>query len=266
MQQSTYGRAQFRFNKFGKNSIWISIPTFSNNIPYLNTTTTQKLKTIINSLPSLRNNKIIVLDLRGNAGGNLSVIHFIIQQLYGGPYLKSLGHKFLWNNPLIWHHKTSLRAIKSYDGPFKNATAYEQEQRIKLLNALKRAYKNNQSTTVFSTYILNPKTKANAKRSVHAKVILVTDGRCGSACTWFVRAMKSIPGTIQVGRPTNVFAPTGNWLPNKLPSNMVIFGITTGVTMSPKTYLSEPIKPNYYYAGYMGNTKKLQRWILKKFG
>tara|TARA_Y100001001_G_C8002713_1_gene306877 strand:+ start:1019 stop:2425 length:1407 start_codon:yes stop_codon:yes gene_type:complete len=264
LRNASFGaRVHFAIKEFGKNSVWISIPTFSwavqenNQIKILKKqgeTSGDFLTAIAKAMPKFRNKNIIVFDLRGNPGGAPIYARNILFGLYTKEYLSSLGTKFVWNRVLKMQFrvtKRNLDYLKAF--PYLNNIA----------EAMEKAMDSRQSYMTYSDVILNSHKKIN--NPVKGKVIYITDGHCGSMCTMFSQALKEIPGTIQLGAPTAKFDASGYNNDIVLPSKLATLEMPIEAVVSPKDYMYKPIIPDVNYSGYLGNTKNLKDFILKKY-
>ncbi len=245
----------FNISKFSKDGIWISIPIFAWGLPTQGTTTTKLLEKIAKKIKQYRNSDLLVFDLRGNTGGDPKYMRPIIMNLYGAKYLSSLGKHFIWNQ----QEKTEFSAT---DVTLQNMLKSNSPK--DMISGMKMAIKASKKKFIYTKNILKSKV-LGADNPVKAKVILLTDGRCGSECANFVMIMESIPGVIQVGQPTASGA-NSTWNVVKVFSDKASAIIyPTGLVLSPKIDDGKPFFPKYYYKGFMGNTPALKKWIEKLY-
>lgn len=247
--------------------VWISINSFWNGYdekgerPY-----EAALDNIIKQLPTYRNKKTIVFDLRGNEGGQPYYAQAMILSLYGASYLKSLGNQFLWNKNYTIKFRISPASVQMMNNYAEQVRG--QGDSLRLAQQLQQAFQ--QGKKKYFNYhfdLISQNTKASSINPVNAKVYLLTDGHNASACLWFVSAMLEIPNVAQVGKPTRVFDATGFDPDYFLQDTLGGSAISTAMLISPQDYLNKPITPasNHYYYGFMdaANTAQLQQWIIQ---
>ena len=159
---------EFAISAFGNDGIWISIPIFASGIFIQGNITDKWLTDIAKKLPSYRNKKILVFDLRGNTGGDPKFSNPIIEALYGSDYLKSLGESFIWNQPkkiLFIANTDNLSHMVQSNSPQN------------MINGMKQAILDGKKTYIYqdnshSNNISNK--KIYLKNPVRAKIILLT--------------------------------------------------------------------------------------------
>ena len=111
-------------------------------------------------------------------------------------------------------------------------------------------------------------TTQQPKSLTHAKVMIVTDGRCGSSCLSFLDQAVNIPGITLVGKDSHADSIYTELRTITLHSGYATFGIPTKMTYFRKRANNQPYHPNIRYKGDINNTKQLKHWlaaeILKK--
>ena len=240
---------------FGDNGVWISIPTF---MPGEFTTDKKIQKSLMNvadQISQFRNKSIIVFDLRGNSGGNADYSRAILRNLYGNAYIASLGARHIWNKPWLLAYRVSPDNIHFFQQVHDFSTA----------NAMIAA-SNEGKRVIYITLPLMPVLTQKIKpikSPVTARVLLLTDGFCGSDCWLFTREMLQIPNTVQIGQPTHFMTPYTEPNPINLPSHNAVFDVPAQIFLSPLNNFDHPFVPKCTYSGYMGDTAGLQKWVLQ---
>lgn len=207
----------FDVSEFGKNTLWVSIPTFMPPIdseaykksPYAqmiakqngwdNPEAVNKKVRIDKALQNLKNKKIIVLDVRGNTGGTLLEGWRLLENIYGEQY----------------------------------------------------------SSNIFNEIPV-------PLSSVKAKVFVLTDNRCASACWAFVGWAKKF-NIIHVGRPTHSFDMCGDPYGVPLPSGFAQLIIPSSCNDEETLRLTKegkPFIPTYFFDGDIRDTQNIQKWLL----
>jgi hypothetical protein len=245
-QNSSESIPQFAVKSFGKNSIWISIPNFTDN---------NKLSLLAKKIRKFRHKNILVLDMRGNSGGSNKYGRQIIFNLYGLKFLRSLGNKFPLNQEWIEQWRVSsgnLKAASERKGP-------------EFVQQMQTALQQHQQLILYRTRLIpfSQQPTSSVKNPVTAKVFLLTDQRCFSACWHFTRETTSIPGVTQIGQPTKVGGYYGDVRSINLPSGIMQFTFPMKTFINPTAHLDTSFKPKYYYLHDMNNERALQSWILQ---
>ena len=98
---------------------------------------------------------------------------------------------------------------------------------------------------------------------VKAKVYVLTDYGCASACIAFVDEMKRFPGVVQVGVETWVDNRTGTPLTRPLPSGNGIINVAVMVRDGRVRDDAVPQRPTHEFAGDIENTDAVKAWLAK---
>lgn len=271
--ESTFGTPpSFSIHSFGKNSVWISIPTFSTvvesgNTAKKNTTAIAFFKTIASNLPQYRNKDAIVFDVRGNGGGDQPYEATLLVPLYGTSFLNSLGMNFIDNKPRIDHirvSKDNLAYLKKVHAPISILNGIEDglSQNKSYVPYQENNFRNPfQDATDIEKNNLTATNKKRVENPVKAQIILLTDGRCASMCWEFIRAFRELPNVIQVGQPTAVADQYGLVRFTDLPSKMSVLHFPIDIIISPSDHYGNPFNPHYYYDNFMGDTEAIKNWM-----
>jgi hypothetical protein len=249
-----------------KTSIWISIASF-NTAKKENLAGLQKL---VFTASQWRNSKKIVIDVRGNGGGNSEWGTKILSALYGENY-------FSWSQNLHPDYsQEQFRVSKDNLNFLKRDLSYCENTSGKESDCYKFT-----ANTIHQMEIaleqkksLTPLQETNSKHSikmiqhpnnpVKAKVVVVTDGRCGSSCLTFVGQLINIPGVILVGAPTHADSYYTEIHYAKLPSTFAELGFPMKVMRKRSRLSNQPYIPRYIFPDDINNTKRLKEWIIKK--
>lgn len=264
-QLAAYGPPpNFSIHEFGDESIWISIPTFNSHREGAK----EALQEIINRLPTLRNKKRVVFDLRGNTGGESTWVVKIVIAFYGKEYLSSLPH--IKNEDALADDRLTLEMIRRLE---KEVTEERDVLQVsdfqKLLNhyqQVKAAYEKGDTlfrrSTDVHAFSEIKQAGLNVSSPVTGQVYLLTDGRCFSSGLIFADSILSIPGVIHIGTSTNADTQFSQPFLIQLPSGKSRLSVPTMIRRNWERGNNEPYYPGHVFHGYMGDQKQLEYWVL----
>ncbi|MDR6609572.1 S41 family peptidase [Pseudomonas synxantha] len=223
------------------------------------------LDKMLDVIKSLDDAKLVVLDTRGNRGGNSLVGAEILFALLGSKLVKSLDEPSrayaMWRvSPFAL--STLNKALTAMESDYgKNSEAYEFV--FSLTRSMELALHEKKD------WLRQPSTSSvdqEGARGVNAqgfkgKLALVTDSFCASACLDFADVVLAVPGVVHLGLPTSADTlyidigaqtlPSGAefWLPLK-----VWRGRTRGNNQS--------YDPQFVFDGDINDTAAVQKWVL----
>ncbi|MCK4869891.1 MAG: hypothetical protein KAS93_02150 [Gammaproteobacteria bacterium] len=254
-----------KITKFGNDGSWVYLPSFWPD-------TLDKLaaiKSVMAKIRFLRNEKVIVFDVRGNSGGSSEWGSIILSNLYGKEYFNEHNNSrdALYSEWRVT--KENIQSIEKYYLPLlyetvgKNGVDYQKMSAIaagmqKALENGKEFYKETLDRTVHKSFSVG---RAVSKFTGH--IFVLTDGRCGSACLDFLDEAKCFANVIQIGRPTHADT---NYVSNRevlLPSGICHLTLPMKVERNRGRASNQPHIPKYIYSGDINNTDKLRQWINK---
>ncbi|WP_323518174.1 hypothetical protein [Xanthomonas nasturtii] len=96
---------------------------------------------------------------------------------------------------------------------------------------------------------------------MHARVLVLTDYDCGSACIGFVDELKQFPGVLQVGTETFVDARTGSPMTAMLPSGNGGIAVPYMTRDGRPRNDNVPQKPDIAFTGNIDDTAAVQAWL-----
>lgn len=259
IQKATYGPPpKFSIHEFGKEGVWISIPTFQAQSQGAE----DALNFTVQRLPYLQGKNPLVFDLRGNTGGAASWIVQILFSLYGEEYLGSLPH--IKNSLSFAEDLLSPQKIKALETYVAQHPSDKKSQHY--LKKANQAYENGEvflkrsiDLNIFSKI---KHTHPSIPNPVSGQVYLLTDGHCFSSALLFADVLLSIPGVIHIGKMTDGDTPFSQPLPFPLPSGKSTLYIPSMIRRAWERGYNEPYRPAYDYPGYMGDQAALENWVL----
>jgi hypothetical protein len=160
----------------------------------------------------------VVLDVRGNTGGNSGWGSDVAKALYGDAAIDRIEGQFDWT--VDWRASAQNAASLRYYASVAQNNGQEEDarNRIELAEALEQAAQKGQTY-----WRQNEPHKVAAKAPQVAspfkgRVFLLTDNACASACLDFADIARRLPGVVHVGLPTSADAVyidnTGGELPS----------------------------------------------------
>lgn len=231
----------FRVEQFGQKGLWISLPTYAPNA---------ELKTLytslIHAMPTYRQFNPIVLDVRGNSGGNSMWGRKIVGQLVGQAYL----------NTLIQQHDHSWQQYRVSPANIARVKKFASAQFVK---DMQRALASKHQLYPYqpppqSMFILS------AKPQYQGHVYYLTDAHCISACLDTADLIHWLPNGRIIGQITGADTPyiEVNVLP--LPGGAQL-QYTMKYWHNRPRKANQPYQPSKVYSGDITNTKAVMRWV-----
>jgi hypothetical protein len=187
--------------------VWVFLPTFAP----LNEEVCESLRESARQLGNVQDGDLVILDLRGNRGGNLQWGVDLLKALFGDDYYhQEMGKAYQENNQFILHRisdKNILKKEEIYETFIKHKVNEEQTQSIeKLIFEMKEAKKTG------SLYFIEPNRFGLASSSLDSlmpltarcrpRILVITDSWNTSATTSFLDQLKILTSFEQVGWPT----------------------------------------------------------------
>lgn len=249
-------------SEFGTHGAWVRIGTM---IP-LQEDQVRAFENLIAAAPTLRDKEVLVIDVRGNAGGIYNWFMAFLRALYGQEYADYYARARLEiastdlvpavpagsNNPGISNFEQSK---VPRDPPMEVKTG---EPRVRALPTGARLV-SARAPIDFTQFPRRP-----PKSLLGARVYLLTDYGCGSACLAFVDEMMRIPRVTLIGAETHLDRRSGGWpMGIELPSGLAV--VRMGRMVRDGRHRGEneawvPAEP-YRFRGDIADTEAVKRWI-----
>lgn len=270
--RNSRGGDPFGIHQFGKNGVWLSIPSFNPQKP----ANVKIMNTMIDNLKDYRTKSIIVFDVRGNGGGSSYWCEKKLHNLFGEKYINSLNLKSRKTvKDIRVSHSNIETCFQQYAPAIKKSEGLEEFKEFNnQYQALKKALENGESFYRDKTDHSYVKTTTQPQdipvNPVKAQVYLLTDGMCASATLMFADDLLEIPGVIHIGQPTNadtpyteaylLTLPSGNV---HLPSGNVQLQCPRKIRRNLPRKCNQPYIPRYRYDGNFGDTQSVKQWVLE---
>lgn len=247
----------------GEGRYWIHV---SNFMP--SAAENASLDKMLEAIKSINDAKLVVLDTRGNRGGNSLVGAEILSALLGSQLVKNLGEPSrayaMWRvSPFAL--STLNNALTTMGSDYgKDSEAYRFV--LGLTGSMEGALheKKDWLRQPNTSSVLQEGARGSNAQGFKGKLALVTDSFCASACLDFADVVLAVPGVVHLGLPTSgdtlyidigsQTLPSGSefWLPLK-----VWRGRTRGN--------NQGYDPKFVFNGDINDTPAVQQWVLDHF-
>ncbi|ASK79119.1 hypothetical protein CF386_08595 [Paraphotobacterium marinum] len=234
------------------NITWIKIPTFQRSSKSKEKKLKKKFKELDLIMPKLRNNKNIVIDLRGNRGGSGHDARGLVVSLYGREYLLSRGKSFYWNQKRSYITTISPPVIEKY----LDDSSYIGRKANNAIIHNKKFFK----YSVWPYYPYKPQINM-VDNPVKGNIYILIDKECASMCYLLARVWGTLPNVHLLGEP-----PRSNM---GLITNPVVFkiskyaklGLASSLITSPKSLVNKDLKFDYILHEDMKNDQVVIPWV-----
>ena len=253
--------AQIRNNEvsaapFGDDGVWVRLGTFAPDKP-----AAEAYHALIKQMPGYRDKSVIVFDVRGNPGGSYDWFMAVLKALYGPEHVAYYARArteitAAFVHPLNYGAAASAKApVDPLDTPVDS----------ELQTAYAAGPKEVVTASGAKVYALTPTLKprpATAPVSLsHAKVYVLADYGCASACIAFLDEALRIPGVVELGTDTYVDRRSGSPGSFPLASGMGALTVPAMVRDGRERGENVPRKPQIAYDGDMSDTAAVKAWV-----
>lgn len=250
--------ASASISRFGADGAWVRIGTMIPSTPEQ----AAQFRQVIEGASALRDKRIVVIDVRGNSGGTYNWFMAFLRGLYGQPYADHHARARLEIANVIMN----LPAQTPEAGVPGGAAAIESpaDPPMDAMTPLRVRELAGGGTMVFMRPPADalPLSPASPPNPVRAKVYLLTDYGCASACISFVDEMMRFPGVVQIGGETHIDRRSGGWPERfELPSGLAFVRMGRMVREGRRRGENETWVPTHRFAGDIADTEAVQRWI-----
>jgi hypothetical protein len=256
---------RFELRRFGSRGYWISAPSFAGG----DSATVAALQALIAEIRSnaetLRVADVIVFDVRGNGGGDSRFGDEIAAALWGHEFIAqvrphaagvdwrvSAGNVRFLRNVNLRRVEERLGADAPHTVEYARFVA-EMEAALGRGGPLLRQSPDTGESS--DSAFPNP---------VRARVVLLTDSRCFSACLDFADLLLSIEGVVHAGRETSADAVYIDNRSERLPSGEGRLGFSMKVYRGRPRGHNQSYVPRWRWNGRMDDTAGLERWLIQR--
>jgi len=245
---------------FGADGAWVRMGIF-----HMQTQAEGKaFRQLMADAPGLRNKSVIVLDVRGNGGGPYEWIMGFLRALYGKDYADYHARSRLE----ISHVYRTTPEIMAFFGDDEAAETGDLIPPVDGTPFDKGYVKYRQAVAAGNTVFVTPpnargipKPEREPVNPVKARVLVLTDYNCASACIVFVDELKRFPGVEQVGVETSVDSRTGTSFGAPLPSKNGVIEVPVVTRDGRERGDNVPQRPSRVFTGNILDTTAVKAWI-----
>ena len=248
---------------FGANGSWVTITSMMPST----TRAADAFNAIIRGAKELRNKDVIVIDVRGNPGGTYAWFAAFLRELYGPDYADYYARarleirNVMMSLPIAGSDNPGFSAeqnsLKMPEDPPMQVDVRKGSRTVELPNG-------NRLMIPRTADEVRPRPAGPPPSNpVKARVYVLTDVGCASACLSFMDEMMRFPGVTQIGTETHIDRRSGGW-PGRvqLPSGIAQVGMGGRmVRESRKRGENETWVPTYRFPGDITDTPAVQRWV-----
>lgn len=193
-------RAPMSIEEFEPKKFWLSIPTFQPNAMEITV-----LKAMYARSPDFKSANLIVIDLRGNHGGNPKWGYDLLTAMFGEHYANRLVEHSSYSSltsyrrASVANREDYLKSATQMDELFGSESDPSQTLRKFAIQQF-TALATNQELVEYST---DGKPPSRPKFPIHAKLALITDSACTSACLMIAESLLATGKVIHLGGETS---------------------------------------------------------------
>lgn len=245
---------------FGADGAWVRIGIFAPQTQDEG----KAFKQLIAQAPGWRDKSVIVFDVRGNGGGSYEWFMGLLRSLYGKDYADyharsrlEIAHVYRTTPEILAYFNSDLAAEVGDLIPPADGTPYDPDY-TKYRRALESG------TTVHLTpknARAVPMPRGVPVNPVKARVLLLTDYNCSSACIVFADEIKRFAGVEQIGVETGVDSRTGTGFDAPLPSGNGEIAVPVVTRDGRARGDNIPQRPGRVFTGDIIDTAAVKAWI-----
>lgn len=250
-------RAQFGVGRWGANAWWIGAPTMTGEEDW------KALYAAIDSnLAAIRAADVLVIDLRGNGGGNSDYGATLARRLYGDPVVDA--------DDMPWGD------LVFKAGPLSRKWAADGVVQAKdhpgWLASIKPVSEKLDAAPLGSAVLIkggaSSTRKAQPDSPMKARVVVLVDHACFSACLDTLDLFTRLPGVKLAGVETGADTIFMDGMGAALPSGKATlrFGIKAWVQRRRGSNIPYAPDPSLRYTGSLADEAALKQWLAGKLG
>lgn len=227
----------------------------------------ESLEQLLEQIRQIDDARLVVLDTRGNNGGNSLVGSQLLFALLGSSAAAQANqesHAYaLWRvSPLaLATLDDRLDSIEKNYG--RNSETYRFILALQALMQKARAQQQPWVRQPDAALERLTEQELSGARGFTGRLALITDSRCASACLDFADAVLKVPGTVHLGLSTSADTPYIDIGAKRLPSGAE-FWLPLKVWRNRARDNNQAYEPQFVYDGDINDTRAVQHWALER--
>lgn len=261
LERAAYGEGpkDFAITHPADGVAWVTIPSFAEN----RDDNRAGLEQLVDSMPALRGEDLIVFDVRGNRGGNSWWGARLAEALFGEEYVGRVESALDQGVRIDWRaSEGNADFIENNTLPRFEPGSDTHEYLQNVVEAMRAGLEGGDPLVSLTNDTSTRSPLEIEPVPLGERVILLTDGWCASACLDFADVLLAIPGVRHLGAATYADAV---YIDNRgivLPSGLGQLGFSMKVYRNRPRGNNEPYVPDVPYPGDRWDTAALQAWVL----
>jgi hypothetical protein len=218
---------------------------------------------VVQNEAALRDAPIVVLDMRGNGGGNSEYGDRIARVLFGADRFRALARGSNGEGcGTVWRvSPDNLAQMRRYLDQFRDTNpdfAREMGRQVAAAEAAQRAGRDFSGPT--SCTIHEPRAAAMLPhQAANGQIVLLTDNACFSSCIIVADNFRRL-GALHVGQATDAATHYFEVRSERLPSGLSYFSTLMAFSTASPAQLG-PFEPEVPYEGDITDTAALEGWV-----
>lgn len=251
------GAAGFGVRAFGAGGMWIALQSLGDRAPPV-------VQAVGAQQAALRAAPLVVLDLRGNGGGNSDYGRQIAMALYGEAHVRAvLDGAEGGNCDTAWRvSPRNMDTMRDYARRFRDSAPEFAASIDVQLAAAERAQAEGRDftgpTTCASESVSAPAAPPPPSQA-RGRVVLLTDNTCFSSCLMVADDFRRL-GALHVGQATDANTHYMEVREAELPSGLSMFSTLQALGPAAPPQIG-PFAPTHVYGGDIGDTPAVETWV-----
>lgn len=215
----------------------------------------------------LRRAPYVVLDMRGNGGGNSNYGTLILQALHGPAALANRGSRTIACSS-VWRlsprNLAVLRSAGRDPGQEPGFNAFWRGQYRLALAAVAAGKSLSAPPTCAARRVDDPRRAPPPGSLFPGRLIVLTDHVCFSSCVLVTDQVRRL-GALHVGEATDAMTRYFEVREERMPSGLSAFSTLQALSPSSPARIG-PLAPDRNYSGNIADTQALERWVAAQMG
>jgi hypothetical protein len=236
---------------------WIALEGLGGKAPAV-------LEAVEANLGEIRKSPLVVVDMRGNGGGNSEYGHRLATQLLGAPYVSAVMNAAGTDCPSVWRvSPDNIQTLVKYRAEFGPTLGEDYVRELdREIATAKRALARGQQLS--GPIGCRSGTSESEARKLPAwpvgfKLVLLTDSACFSSCLLVTDELRRL-GAVHVGQATNAATRYMEVREVQLPSGLGTFSTLQKADLGSPAKVG-PFEPKYRFDGDIADTEAVKKWV-----